>query len=422
MNLRNGDTIGDYRVVGLLGPDVFRVEHGITKRAGAMRLLPAHALEGPQASFRLLHEIEIHASLNHPNIVAVHNAFLVGNDIALVMELVDGESLRELMDRAKLSLPLSIRCIAQVLCGLSYAHQRGIVHGNISPSHIVVTESGRAKLMDFGLLSSSAGQSACSETLDVQGDIDSLAAVLYEVITGERPAQIPPVPPVTINPDIPTALNDVLLKALSTESLKRFQSADAFREALDSVLDVLEIGPVIPAASGSSRRRLQFSFAVTGLLSALLVLRTVVLDAPPAQLPPAVKWPAAPVLSQPMQMQAPDEESPAVESERPKLRMARHKTRHAAQPRSFVMAAYRTEPAPARVEVARAEPPAPPVEREEPVLERAHVPAEPAIKEEEPAPAKPNGIHRLWSKFGRVFHARRKSDATPMESGPDSSR
>ena len=414
MNLRIGDTIGDYKIVGVLGRDIFRVEHSITKRAEAMRLLPAHALGGPHASSHFLREIEIHASLNHPNIVAVHNAFLVGDEIALVMELVDGDSLRELMDRGQLPLAFSMRCIAQVLCGLSYAHQRGIVHGGISPAHIIVTESGRAKLMDFGLSATAAG-----EDLDVGSDIDSVAAVLYEVITGQRPAQVPPVPPAKINPEIPTALSDLVMKAVTKEPLKRFQSADALREDLDSVLDVIENTPVIRAVSGGSRRRLQFSFAVTGMLSALLVLRAIVLDAPMVPLPSVVKWPAAPVLSQPMQIQGPDEESPAVEPERPRLRMARHKTRPAPQSRPLMMAAFRPAPALARVEPE----PSPVAERLEPALEPAfQTKADPAVKDEEPSPAKPKGMHRLWSKFSRVFHARRKSDLVAVESGPDSSR
>jgi hypothetical protein len=268
--------------------------------------------------------------------------------------------------------------------------------------------------MDFGLSASAAG-----EDLDVGGDIDSVAAVLYEVITGQRPAQVPPVSPAKINPEIPTALSDLVMKAVTKEPLKRFQSADALREDLDSVLDVIENTPVIRAVSGSSRRRLQFSFAVTGMLSALLVLRAIVLDAPLVQLPSVVKWPAAPVLSQPMQIQGPDEDSPAVEPERPKLRMARHKTRPAPQSRRLMMAAFRPEPA-----LARAEPePSPVVARLEPVLEPAvQAKADPAVKDEEPSPAKPKGMHRLWSKFGRVFHARRKSDVAAVESGPDSSR
>ena len=420
MSLRIGDTIGDYKIVERLGRggtgQVFRVEHGITRRLEALKILRLHTREGTEPASSFLREIEIHASLNHPNIVAIHNAFLVGNDIALVMELVEGESLRQMMERGRVPIALALRCLAQVLCGLSYAHRRGIAHGGISPSNIIVTSGGRAKLMDFGLSRENAD-------LDVRGDLDSLATVLYEVITGQRPLQNPPASPENINPEISAQLSDIATKALSNKPIERYQSADEFREALDSALETIEGAPAITPVPGNHRRRLQFAFAVTGLLSALLVLRAVVLDAPAVDLPSVVKWPAAPVLSQPVQVQAPDEESPAVEPERPKLRMARHKTR-AVQPspppqsRPLLMAAFRPEPEPARAEPD----PAPIVERREPVVE-PRVQAEPAARDDEPASTKPKGLHRFWSKVSRVFHTHRKSsEAALVESGPDSSR
>ena len=430
MNLRIGDTVGDYTIIGPLGRggmgQVFRVEHNITKRQEAMKILAAHPLEGAEPASRFLREIKIHASLNHPNIVTLHNAFLNDQDILLVMELVEGESLRKRLDRGRLPLQFGVRCIAQILAGLGYAHQHGIIHRDISPSNIIVDENGPAKLMDFGLSKAVAEPSLVqsgaalgsvyhcspeqvkgSTNLDARSDIYSVGAVLYEVITGRKlfeadsafsimldHVQTQPTPPAEVDPNIPVALSDIVMKALAKDPRERYQSVDEFREGLLCALEELAAAVAIPAVSSSSRRRLQLAFAMTGVLSAFLVLRAAVFDRPVAQLPSAITWPAAPELVQPVEAPMHVEESPAVETSGPKLQMARQK-RQTPKSQPLMLVASHSKPEAM-------------VAAKEPDPEEAAGESEPSAKDEEQPAAKPKGLHRIWSKVGGVLHLRKK--------------
>src|SRR5688500_17628883 len=100
-----GDTAGDYTIIGVVGAggmgQVFKVEHAITRRVEAMKVLADGRSREPEQAARFLREIQVQASLDHPNITPVHNAFWVGNDLAMVMELVDGESLAKILERGR---------------------------------------------------------------------------------------------------------------------------------------------------------------------------------------------------------------------------------------------------------------------------------------------------------------------------------
>jgi Serine/threonine protein kinase len=109
MTFRPGDVIGDYRIVALLGRGgmghVFKVEHVITRRLEAMKVLLRDQASQPEFIQRFLREVQVQASLNHPNIAAVHNAFLVQDDLLLIMELIEGESLESMLQRGPLPWP-----------------------------------------------------------------------------------------------------------------------------------------------------------------------------------------------------------------------------------------------------------------------------------------------------------------------------
>jgi serine/threonine protein kinase len=268
-----GDTIGTYKIVAAIGSggmgEVFQVEHVITKRVEAMKILAAEASGVADRDQRFLREIQLQAALSHPNIAAVHNAFWESGHLIMIMELIEGHSLRRLLYGERLPLAASIDYACQALYALDYAHGVGVVHRDISPANMIVTEEGTLKLTDFGLAKSlndiritqsgtllgslyytSPEQVRGAGNIDARADIYSLGAVLYEMAAGaklfhsENPFTLmlahveqPPPRPSEVDPSLPPVMDEILLKALSKDPEKRFQSAELFRCALESVKD-----------------------------------------------------------------------------------------------------------------------------------------------------------------------------------------
>ncbi|MBL8174645.1 MAG: serine/threonine protein kinase [Bryobacterales bacterium] len=268
MRYKVGDRIGDYSITGHLGSgasgDVFRVEHAITNRVEALKVL--YATASTDRAERILREAKLQARLNHPNIVAVHNAFWWNGDLALVMELVDGQSLKQAMANGPLEAATVLHYARQILRGLAHAHKRGVIHRDVSPANILITGKGLVKLTDFGLAKERAGPSITqagvlmgsvfytspeqvrsSAEVDYRTDLYSCGAVLYELYTGAKPfdggnvfelmlaqAESKPVAPSTRYPALPARLDGVLLKALEKEPGARYGAALEFLAALEA--------------------------------------------------------------------------------------------------------------------------------------------------------------------------------------------
>jgi serine/threonine-protein kinase len=271
MNFKIGDTIGAYKIVASLGSggmgEVFQAEHAVTQRVEAMKILAADPTSTSDRDQRFLREIQLQARLNHPNIAVVHNAFWQDGHLIMIMELIPGDSLRNLLDRGKLPLATALDYACQALRALDYAHARGVVHRDISPSNMIVTAEGTLKLTDFGLAKSrtdirltqtgaivgslyytSPEQVQGNTTVDIRADIYSMGALLFEMVTGakvfdcDKPFSLmqahveqPPPRASEVLPGLPSTLDDILLKALDKDRDKRFQSAELFRCALETV-------------------------------------------------------------------------------------------------------------------------------------------------------------------------------------------
>ena len=271
MNIQIGDTVGAYKIVASLGSggmgEVFQAEHAVTKRVEAMKILTADPASTPERDQRFLREIQLQARLNHPNIAIVHNAFWQDGHLIMIMELIHGESLRSILERGKLPLSAALDYACQALLALDYAHARGVVHRDISPSNMIVTDDRTLKLTDFGLAKShtdtrltqtgaivgslyytSPEQVQGNTPVDIRGDIYSMGALLFEMVTGaklfdcDKPFSLmqahvdqPPPRASDVFPGLPPTLDDILLKAVDKDRDKRFQSAELFRCALDSL-------------------------------------------------------------------------------------------------------------------------------------------------------------------------------------------
>jgi serine/threonine-protein kinase len=265
-----GQIAADYEILGLLGKGgmgrVYRVRNVISNRVEAMKVLLADISAEADLGDRFIGEIRTLARLDHPNIAKFHTAFKFENQLVMLMELVEGSTLGERAKEGPVPLDELLSYTTQTLAALSYAHQNGVIHRDIKPSNIMVTPHGVVKLMDFGIAKSTfeplltrpgttmgsmlymSPEQVRGTTVDARSDIYSVGVLLYELTAGRRPfeaentyaileAQLntTPRPPLELNPALPKPLNDIIMTALAKEPMQRFQTADAFRNALESV-------------------------------------------------------------------------------------------------------------------------------------------------------------------------------------------
>ncbi len=276
---------GDYEILGVLGAGgmgkVYKVRNVLSDRIEAMKVLLPDLAGQKELADRFLREIKVLASLNHPNIAALRTALTVDNQLVMIMEYVEGTTLAVHLEQKAISWGDALTYMDQVLAALSYAHKQNVIHRDIKPSNMMLTPSGVIKLMDFGIARSgselgltvtgttlgslaymSPEQVKC-EPIDARSDLYSVGVSLYEMVTGQKPfkgdsnfsimqaqLQQAPRPPVELSADLPTSLNQIILMAMSKEPAQRFQTADAFRNALKSVATSLGAkGATVPLAA-----------------------------------------------------------------------------------------------------------------------------------------------------------------------------
>jgi serine/threonine protein kinase len=262
--------VGDYEILGVLGAGgmgkVYKVRNVISDRVEAMKILLPDLAGRRELADRFLREIKLLASLHHPNIAELRTALTWDNQLVMIMEYVEGVTLAARSKQGPISPEEAVDYTDQVLAALSYAHQLQIIHRDIKPSNMMLTPQGIVKLMDFGIARSkndpiltASGSTLGSlhymspeqvkgESVDSRSDLYSVGVSLYEMATGRLPfeaendfaimaahLQRSPEAPIKIRPDLPEALSDVILVAMAKDPAERFQSADAFRNALKSV-------------------------------------------------------------------------------------------------------------------------------------------------------------------------------------------
>ena len=244
---------------------VYKAKCHRLNRLVAIKILKSDLSQNEEFRRRFNAESQAVAQLSHPNIVSVYDVSRGGDMEYIVMELIDGITLKQYMEkRGQLNWRESLHFITQIMRGLSHAHSRGIIHRDIKPQNIMVLRDGSVKVADFGIacLADSA-QTLTQEALgsvhyispeqargdrpDARSDIYSSGVVLYEMLTGRLPFEGEsavsvaiqhlssiPLAPREINPDIPEQLELICMKAMAPDLEHRYQSADAMIADLEA--------------------------------------------------------------------------------------------------------------------------------------------------------------------------------------------
>jgi len=263
--------LGRYELGPLLGAggmaEVFEGHDRLLARRVAIKILLAQYAHDPAFLARFRREAQSAASLSHPNIVGVFDTGSEGDTWFIVMEYVDGRTLKDII-RAEGALYWSraAEVAADVAGALAVAHARGIVHRDVKPGNVMLTTEGKVKVMDFGIARASAVPSITQTSavvgtaqyiapeqaqgleVDARTDVYALGCCLYEMVTGQVPFNGPtpvaiayrhvredPTPPRALNPDVPVALERVCLKAMAKRPEDRYQTAAEMQRDLNRV-------------------------------------------------------------------------------------------------------------------------------------------------------------------------------------------
>ena len=239
---------------------VYKAKCHVLNRYVAIKILRDEFTTDEEFIKRFEVEAQSAASITHPNIVSVYDVGVDGNLYYIVMELIKGKTLKEIITEEKGPLPWkwSVNIASQIASALETAHKNHIIHRDIKPHNIIITEDGVAKVTDFGIAKavSNSTITAFGTTIgsvhyfspeharggftDEKSDLYSLGVVMYEMLTGKVPfdadtavsialkhMQEEAKPPIELNPNIPSAVNDIIMKALRKDTNLRYQNATA---------------------------------------------------------------------------------------------------------------------------------------------------------------------------------------------------
>jgi serine/threonine-protein kinase len=328
VSLQPGTRLGSYEITGAVGAggmgEVFRARDTRLNRDVAIKVMPAAFAQDAERVARFRREAQILASLNHPNVAAIHGLEESDGTLALAMEFVDGEDLAQRLARGAIPVDEALAIARQVADALEEAHEHGIVHRDLKPANVKLTPDGKVKVLDFGLAKALAGDAAASgsgdlsrsptvthqgtvagvilgtaaymspeqargKSVDKRADIWAFGVVLFEMLTGRRLFSGETVSDtlaaiLTHEPDweslpgaTPTSVRQLLRRCLERDPKRRLRDIGDARFELD---DPRRVSPA-PSRSATGWLALALSLALLGALLGTLGARR------PAGAPPA---------------------------------------------------------------------------------------------------------------------------------------
>jgi eukaryotic-like serine/threonine-protein kinase len=269
--------IGKYRVKGELGRGgmgaVYLAEQpGLGREVAIKELLQS---ADPTALRRFLQEAQVMARASHPNLVQVHDLELMGSENYIVLEFIRGQSLREWINHGPIPPPQVFAVMHGVLQALDYAHKRAIVHRDMKPENVLISDDGMVKVADFGIArllddpgvggtatktGTTVGtpqymspEQVASSKVDGRSDLYSAGIVFYELVTGQPPftanesdgpftlmakhVQAPPKPPSVFQPGLDPVLEGIIMKSIAKRPEDRFQTGQEFDDSISRTAD-----------------------------------------------------------------------------------------------------------------------------------------------------------------------------------------
>ncbi len=322
-----GETVSHYHILGKLGGGgmgvVYEAEDTRLARHVALKFIPEEMVNDPKSLERFLREARAASQLNHPGICTIHDIEDNGGHPFIVMEKLEGMSLKEKLRGQALEVDEILDIGVQVADALAASHAKGIIHRDIKPANIFVGPNGQTKILDFGLAKSAreAGrgeaaledsmaatgmipgtavymspEQARGEELDARSDLFSLGVVLYEMATGKKPFATgnvittldavlnqKPVSPLVLNPSLPRDLEGIIGRAMEKDRRHRYADALALKGDLQSLRKDTDSGvtrtgarrPALPYRLATSTFRAPSRFSTPVLLGVIALLVTV---------------------------------------------------------------------------------------------------------------------------------------------------
>jgi eukaryotic-like serine/threonine-protein kinase len=280
--------VGRYEILEIIGAGatgrVARAHDPMIGRLVAIKLFAKELAQG-EARQRFLQEARVVGQLSHPSIMTLHD---MGIDEPtqtpyLVMEYLEGLPLDRILEKGSLPFPKACAWVAEIACALGVAHRKGVIHGDVKPANVLITNDGRVKLMDFGMARLARHDTGASPLLgtpaywcpeqilgkpqDSRSDLFSLGVVLYEMVTGKRPFDADslqgicgrvlsstPLPASHANPSVPSGFDGVIVRCLAKDPAARYATAEILAEELYPLARRKAVNEVQPQTNGNSLR------------------------------------------------------------------------------------------------------------------------------------------------------------------------
>ena len=329
MSLTSGAKLGPYEILSALGAggmgEVYRARDTKLNRDVAIKVLLPAVANDPDRLARFSREAQAVAALNHPNIVTIHGIERSDDTQFIVMELVEGQTLAEVIPTGGLALGRLLDIAIPLADAVATAHERGIVHRDLKPANVMVGAHGRVKVLDFGLAKLRESTSADDATMppspeltgegrilgtvaymspeqaegkpvDATSDVFSFGVLLYEMATGTRPfkgdsslsvlsaiLRETPAPITDLNPALPRELSRIVRRCLAKDPDRRYQSAKDLRNDLDELKLLIQSGDLqsVPLVTPAKSSRVWPAVALIAAIAAVVAIGALVWRGPP---------------------------------------------------------------------------------------------------------------------------------------------